>query len=738
MSGKREAHDLMNFHYRAFKSLTNSSLCLGKAYRLITRLSLLMLLWSSPALAERHALLIGAGKYDNPNIPDLAAVSNDIALMISLSRNLGVKDVNIRLLAEKAEAENSGLTSRSRATRNAILEELNRLTESVRLGDEILIYYSGHGSQQPDTASKNVGRDEADGWDEIILPVDTGSWSFDEQKISNAITDDELGRYLDNIRIRGANVWLIMDSCNSGTLLRSDISGVRQVKAVAPYDLGIPSTWERGGFSTKETPLSDIGGKITAFYAAPSNQLALSDIWKNEGKLTEKPYSLLTFALNAAMRKPGVSSYRDLAYLTGVIYGMQRKPVGIVPQFSGEMESGILGSKKNQVNSWPVIEQRGQFILQAGSLDLLKNDDLIEVSVPGIDQAPVLFRISDAQLTFSALQRISGDTSLIFNSSYLNGTLKGSKASLSVHVYMDFSPENDRTNLIKKQLENRSVSGLEHINLTSTKALSDITISFDQGTVSIYKSNLEADMWSGGSTEVNCSNDECINDLTQKLERYAKAMLLTRVLLLNSRTKRDQDIAISASLQRARQKDNAPCGPWRNEIPKFLVLDSSRETSNSTPLILNNCDQIEVRVSMGSSVNETDAADITALYIGADGTIANMFSSGQNIRLQAGDSIIGRQRATRTSLDGAIYPYGAEYIMILVFRQKADKPVRDFSWPARAAANLRDASNQNLQGQQSLEVLFSNIANENKKTENHNPEGEIYIFPINLLFKSVS
>lgn len=728
----------MNFHCREFKKSTQLLLGISLARRLITRIAILMLLLSSPAFAEKHALLIGAGEYDNPNIPDLVAVSNDIALMISLSKNLGVKDVNIRLLAEKAEAENSGLTSRSRATRNAILEELNRLAESARLGDEILIYYSGHGSQQPDTTSKNVGRDEADGWDEIILPVDTGSWSINEQKISNVITDDELGRYLDNIRIRGANVWLIMDSCNSGTLLRSDISGLRQVKAVAPYDLGIPSAWGWGGFSTKEAPMSEVRGKITAFYAAPSNQLALSDIWKNEGKLTDKPYSLLTFALNAAMRKPGVSSYRDLAYLTGVMYGLQRKPSAIVPQFSGEMESGILGSKENRVNSWPVIKERGQFILQAGSLDLLKNDDLIEVSVPGIVQAPVLFRILDAQLTFSALQRISGDTSLIFNSSYLNGTLKGSKASLSVHVYMDFSPENDRANLIKKHLENSSVSGLEHINLTSAKALSDITISFDQGTVSIYKSNLEADMWSGGATEVNCSNDECINDLTQKLERYAKAMLLTRVLLLNSRTKRDQDIAISASLQRARQKDNAPCGLWRNEIPKFLVLDSSRETPNSTPLILNNCDQIEVRVSMGSSVSETDAADITALYIGADGTIANMFSSGQNIRLQAGDSIIGRQRATRNSLDGAIYPYGAEYIMILVFRQKADKPVRDFSWPARAAANFRDASNQNLQEQQSLEVLFSNIANENKKTENHNPEGEIYIFPINLLFKSVS
>ena len=728
----------MNFHYRAFKSPTNSSLRLGKAYRLITRLSLLMLLWSTPALAERHALLIGAGKYDNPNIPNLAAVSNDIALMISLSRNLGVKDLNIRLLAEKAEAENSGLTSRSRATRNAILEELNRLAERAQSGDEILVYYSGHGSQQPDTASENVGRDEADGWDEIILPVDTGSWSFDEQKISNAITDDELGRYLDNIRIRGANVWLIMDSCNSGTLLRSDISGVRQVKAVAPYDLGIPSTWERGGFSTKETPMSDIGGKITAFYAAPSNQLALSDIWKNEGKLTEKPYSLLTFAINAAIRKPDVSSYRDLAYMTGVIYGMQRKPIGIVPQFSGEMESGFLGSKANQLNSWPVIEKRGQFILQAGSLDLLKNEDLIDVSVPGTAQAPVSFRISDAQQTSSALQRISGDTSSISNSPYLKGTLKGSETGLSVHVYMDFSPENTRANLIKKQLENKSVAGLEHIILTSTKALSDLTISFNQDTASIYKSNSEADQPSGGASEVNCSSDECINDLTQKLKRYAKAMLLTRVLLLNSRTKRDQDIAISASLQRARQKDNAPCGLWRNEIPKFLVLDSSRETSNNTPLILNNCDQIEVRVSMGNSASETDAADITALYIGADGTIASMFSSGQNIRLQAGDSIIGRQRAIRTSSDGAIYPYGAEYIMILVFRQNADRPVREFSWHARAAGNFRDASNQNLQAQPSFEGLFSNITNDSKKTENHNPEDEIYIFPINLLFKSNS
>jgi len=726
----------MNFHYREFKRSTKLLLCLSLARGLITRIALLMLLWSSPAFAEKHALLIGAGEYDNPNIPDLVAVGNDTALMISLSRNLGVKDVNIRLLTEQTEAGNSGLTPRSRATRNAILEELKRLAERARPGDEILIYYSGHGSQQPDTTAENVSRDEADGWDEIILPVDTGNWSIEEQNISNAITDDELGRHLDNIRIRGANVWLIMDSCNSGTLLRGDNSITRQIKTVAPHDLGIPSTWERGSFSTTEMPWSELNGKITAFYAVPSNQVALSDIWKNEGNFTEKPYSLLTFALNAAMRKPDVSGYRDLAYMTGVIYGMQRKPMGVVPQFSGEMESGILGNTAHQANSWPVVEERGQFILQAGSLDLLKNEDLIDVSVPGTTEAPASFRISDAQLTFSMLQRISGDTSSISNSSYLKGSLKGSKTGLSVHVYIDSSPENARANLIKKQIENKSVVGLEHIIMTSSKALSDLTISFNQDTVSIYKSNSEAGLPSGGTSDVNCSNDECMDDLSQKLEKYARAIQITRLLLLNGRAWQDQDITISASLQRARQKDNALCGLWRNDIPKFLVLDSTRETSNNTPLMLNNCDQIEVRVSMGNSANETDAADITALYIGADGTIASMFAPGQNIRLQAGDSVIGRQRAIRTSLSGTTYPFGTEYIMILVFRQKAERPVREFSWPARAAANFRDASSQNLQGQQSLEALFSNIDDENKRSGNDKSPGELHIFPITLLFKS--
>lgn len=354
---------------------------------------ILVFFLASPALAEKRALLIAAGSYDNPAIEDLEAPPNDLKLMVSLTRLLDIPESNVIILADRHSDRHLNSQRSGPATRANILAAIVSLAEAARAGDDVLVYFTGHGSQQPDQKPDDPSSDEADGWDEVILPVDAGIWSPETGGIINAITDDEIALMLDTIRSRGANVWLVMDSCNSGTLMRSVSDGSRQAKSVPPATLGIPLMVKVPFNRSSASPMEEVGGAITAFYAAPANQAALADIWWDAGEPAGQSYSLLTFALNAAIRKEGISNYRELARLTSLVYGLQRKPATLLPQFSGNMEKGVLGSPVIKRRRWPVTILDNTIWLEAGSLDLLKVGDLVKVVGNPDDGPPRKFRV---------------------------------------------------------------------------------------------------------------------------------------------------------------------------------------------------------------------------------------------------------------------------------------------------------------------------------------------------------
>src|SRR6185436_5041358 len=108
-----------------------------------------------------------------------------------------------------------------------------------------------------------------------------------DQTIGNAILDDELRDWITAIRDRGAFVWVIMDSCHSGTGTRG--FGEVSREANAKY-LGIPdavlSSWyklgekTRGGPSDKrqeqmlDAPKKSGQGEWVAMYGAQSTETA--------------------------------------------------------------------------------------------------------------------------------------------------------------------------------------------------------------------------------------------------------------------------------------------------------------------------------------------------------------------------------------------------------------------------------------------------------------------------------
>jgi hypothetical protein len=91
-------------------------------------------------------------------------------------------------------------------TKQNMLNAFKWLVAGAKAGDSLFLHFSGHGGQQKDTNG-----DEADGFDETILPVD---WER-----SGMIVDDDLHAILVKPLPAGVKFCVVFDSCHSGTAM---------------------------------------------------------------------------------------------------------------------------------------------------------------------------------------------------------------------------------------------------------------------------------------------------------------------------------------------------------------------------------------------------------------------------------------------------------------------------------------------------------------------------------------
>ncbi len=155
----------------------------------------------------RWALLIGIDQYPNFGSEwQLEGCGNDVAILQkTLSGRFGFTGDQITVLRD------------GQATRDGILAAMEALVQRTGEGDEVVFFYSGHGSQQPDGKEK----DEADGKDETLVPYDSGRPPFKNRDI----TDDEIYLWLLRLTAKMPYVTLIFDCCHSGTILRDAFAG---------------------------------------------------------------------------------------------------------------------------------------------------------------------------------------------------------------------------------------------------------------------------------------------------------------------------------------------------------------------------------------------------------------------------------------------------------------------------------------------------------------------------------
>ena len=91
-------------------------------------------------------------------------------------------------------------------TRDNIIAAYQQLVADSQPGDCCFCHYSGHGGKLRDDDG-----DEADGYDETLVPVDYAS--------AGQIRDDDIFQVLVGPMAEGVLVTSVMDCCHSGTVL---------------------------------------------------------------------------------------------------------------------------------------------------------------------------------------------------------------------------------------------------------------------------------------------------------------------------------------------------------------------------------------------------------------------------------------------------------------------------------------------------------------------------------------
>jgi hypothetical protein len=369
------------------------------------------------ATPARYALLVGVSEYPRLKDKNLEGPPNDVELMrrVLESDPFKMNSSNIIALAGwPREAER-------RPTRANIEKAFQRLAARVGKGDQVLVLMAGHGSQQP--ANEEPGDPEPDGMDEIFLPADAAGWNGSTGRVENAIVDDDVRRWIGDLRNKGAFVWIVFDSCQSGTMVRGAPESIERDRQVRPEDL-IPAAVldqarkranaeGRSRGSGGDAPLlglTESAPGVAALYAAQMDETT------PEKRLPDSNgpvHGLFTYTLvDILTRSSGSLTYRELAERILERYRSMGR-LGPTPTFEGSgLDREVFGQR--------VFPDRPQMLLggrsgpgwelRAGDIHGVTKNSILEVfpqaGTPGAERSLGYVKVVSAKATSAVVEPV--------------------------------------------------------------------------------------------------------------------------------------------------------------------------------------------------------------------------------------------------------------------------------------------------------------------------------------------
>lgn len=157
----------------------------------------------------RKALLIGIN-YKGSKYPLNGCINDVDNVRRYLDERHKLEDVTLHDKCDKSDVVHvltltDDKTGDSYAGRQNILKAFAWLAKGAKSGDQLMVHYSGHGSQ-----ARDYNGDEKDGLDETLCPADYAS--------AGMILDDDIRSILINPLPQGCQLRCIFDCCHSGTM----------------------------------------------------------------------------------------------------------------------------------------------------------------------------------------------------------------------------------------------------------------------------------------------------------------------------------------------------------------------------------------------------------------------------------------------------------------------------------------------------------------------------------------
>lgn len=267
-----------------------------------------------------------------------------------------------------------------------LIENAKRVKERGGAEAIVVFHFSGHGSQ-----IKDEDREEEDGWDETLVPIDGRNYVTYE---SNEILDDELAQWFEGLSKYTKNITFILDSCHSETGTRAP-GTTRDI----PRDSRFKSKYARPASSPnksvghhlmlqkpKDLETVDIlppGQNFVTIAACLADQKAHEiDYTTDAGD--KRPVGALTFYLTRALRdaQPD-TSYRELMEKVSALVSTNSGTEGQLPQVEGDARRFIFdGQFKGEAPSIEIVKDsiKGRTLeIKAGAAHALQPGTLVAI-----------------------------------------------------------------------------------------------------------------------------------------------------------------------------------------------------------------------------------------------------------------------------------------------------------------------------------------------------------------------
>ena len=385
-----------------------------RAAYLVAIVSALPLLAFGPqerAALTRWAFIVGVSDYihfedveggDLPGAEHDARRVRDVLIM-----RWGVPEANVRMLLNHD------------ATKAAMEEGITGwLAGNAQPGDQVTIFYAGHGSQMWDEDG-----DEDDGLDETLAPADVTptSTEFD-------ISDDEFNEWLGMLPTD--NVLVVLDNCNSGTGTR-DVTPFSRGRLLA-RDIG---DIERPPGATRRA-LPGQEQDDTGFDAQETRVLELS---------AAQPYQVAIDAYFPATE--GQEAFFGGAFTTFLVQQLWKAPDGV--SYEEVFQDAYEALKRNRFQQDPYISEdvalkdSPLFFIEGGATGLggmalpvvSTSGDAAELGAGlalGVTPGSVFETDSGARLVVSSVGQRTTTVNVVTGS-----VSEGDRARLTAHVYGD-------------------------------------------------------------------------------------------------------------------------------------------------------------------------------------------------------------------------------------------------------------------------------------------------------------